>query len=125
MQTQAQALVSVEDDTQLTDVMLTVRAELARLAQLAEEMQASFGDALIHAAKGRPDILEKAQGLDALSQHLMGVADFLGALSPQLPDHWSLDPAPAAKVVLLSDLGARLAGRTHAPVATDDDCEFF
>jgi hypothetical protein len=125
-----QALTAVElaadDDAQLADVMLSVRAELTRLAHLAEEMQHSFGEALIAAARGRPDILEKAQGLDALAQHLTGVADFLGALGPQLPDHWALDPAPALRVVLLSDLAARLAGQAHAPAAApDDDCEFF
>jgi soluble cytochrome b562 len=112
-------------ETPLADVTMAVQTELTRLAALAVDIQESCGDALVQAAMTQPEILSKAQGLDLLTQHLAGVADFLEALAPQLPRDWSVDTAPAARAVRLSDLSAQLGGGPVVAALAEDLETFF
>jgi hypothetical protein len=57
---------------------------------------------------------------------LQGLAAFSTALASTVPAAWELDSEPAAALVTLSDLQARLAGRALAePVLTEDEFELF
>jgi soluble cytochrome b562 len=109
----------------MADVTKAVQTELTRLAALAVDIQESCGEALVQAAMERPEILAKAQGLDLLTQHLAGVADFLEALAPHLPPDWSVDTAPAARAVRLSDLSAQLGGHPVMEALVEDLETFF
>jgi len=112
-------------ETPMSDVTMAVQVELTRLAAVANDIQETFGAALVQAARSHPESLGKAQGLDLLAQHLSGVADFLEALAPHLPADWSVDPVPAARTVRLSDLSDRLAGLPVAVAGSDDFVFFF
>jgi hypothetical protein len=67
-----------------------------------------------------------AQQIDSLTQRLQGLAAFSTALATTVPAGWRLDSEPAAALVTLSDLQARLAGRALSePVLTEDEFELF
>jgi hypothetical protein len=85
--------------------------ELAALADRCESLQAGLAPALQTGAA-----IEEAQTLDALTQSLAAVADYLHALSSELPAEWFVDAGPAAAVVPLTELAWRLLGRPpHQP----------
>jgi hypothetical protein len=67
-----------------------------------------------------------AQQIDRLTQRLQGLAAFSTALAATVPAGWELDSEPAAALVTLSDLQARLAGRALAePIVAEDEFELF
>lgn len=92
----------------LGDVLRTVGLELADLGRLAAELQAAFSPS---GPREGPEgaALYRLQALDALTQTLDGVSDFLCALAPTVPSHWSCEATQAAGVVTLSDLARRLS----------------
>lgn len=92
----------------LGDVLRTVGLELAYLGRRAAELQVAFSPSgLREGPEGAA--LYRLQALDALTQALDGVSDFLCALAPTVPSHWSCDATQAAGVVTLSDLARRLS----------------
>lgn len=91
----------------LADVLRTVGLELADLGRAASELQAALSPLSLAARRGGAD-LYRLQALDAVTQALHGVSDFISALAPTVPAHWTCDAARAARVVTLSDLGRRL-----------------
>lgn len=92
----------------LRDVLRAVGREVADLGRVASNLQGVLGPA--EPWLGRDDaVLRRLQSLDALTQSLHGVAEFLQALASALPPHWSCDPAQAADELTLSDLAGRLA----------------
>jgi hypothetical protein len=67
------------------------------------------------------------QGIDHVTQNLVGLADFLTTLAAGIPGEWALDTARARDVVLIASLSERLR-RPAGPRPTssqDDECEFF
>lgn len=91
----------------LGHVLRGVGRELADLGRLASELQTVLGP-LEYGAGQEPAALYRLQTLDALTQALHGVSDFLHALAPTLPVHWSCDAARAARALTLADLARRL-----------------
>jgi hypothetical protein len=60
--------------------------------------------------------IEEAQTLDLLTQTLVAVADYLHAVSADLPSEWTVDVRPAVAVVPLTELAWRLLGGPfHTP----------
>jgi len=67
-----------------------------------------------------------AQQIDCLTQRLQGLAAFSTALASTVPAGWELDSQPAAALITLSDLQARLTGcALTEPVATEAEFELF
>lgn len=90
--------------------------ELAALADRCEALQAGLAPALQSGAA-----IEEAQTLDLLTQTLAAVADYLHALSANLPADWQVDAAQAAAIVPLTELAWRLAGGPmHTPPETGE-----
>lgn len=90
--------------------------ELAALADRCEALQAGLAPALQSGA-----VIEEAQTLDLLTQSLAAVADYLHALSANLPAEWLVDAAPAAAIIPLTELAWRLAGGPmHSPPETGE-----
>ena len=69
------------------------------------------------------------QKLDHMQQKILGVADFLDALSRSMPSEWRVDAFGASRCVLLAELGAKLGdpqAASRAPVAAAiETCELF
>lgn len=92
---------------QVAGVLETVGRELRELAVRVDGMHILVANGASRLASD-PACIEAAQGIDVVSQHLAAIADFLGVLGLNLPEDWMVDPAPAAKVVTLSALAAKL-----------------
>ena len=92
----------------LAAILEAVGQEVARLGQVASDLQEVLSP--LACAFGKDgQTAEDIQALDLLSQHLCGVADFLGALVPTLPIEWTADAAAAARTLTLSSLAQRLS----------------
>ena len=67
------------------------------------------------------------QGIDHITQNLMGLADFLKKVSTSVPENWGLDARAACDSVLLASLSERLKQPDMPRQARPggDECEFF
>ena len=92
--------------------------ELRKTITMVEELEQIVGLALALAGDAGSDQMLELQKLDHLQQKILGVADFLDALSEQMPAEWRLDAKGASRCVLLAELGAKL-GSPDAPDETE------
>lgn len=92
----------------LGDVLRAVGQELADLGRLTSELQVALSPSELGIGQERAAPY-RLQTLDALTQTLHGVSDFLRALAPTVPVHWSCDAKRAAEAITLSDLARRLS----------------
>lgn len=115
------------DHTPIPTVLNVVGEELNHLAADVERLHA------IVELPGVRDLLRAAQcfdvlqGIDHVTQNLVGLSEFLSTLARSIPDEWALDTTAACDVVLLASLSERLK-RPAAPRPTSsgcDECEFF
>ena len=90
--------------------------ELRKTITMVEEMEQIVGLAIALAGEAGSDQMLELQKLDHLQQKILGVADFLDALSEQMPPEWNIDAKGASRCVLLAELGAKLG----SPEAPDD-----
>lgn len=97
------------DAPALADVLRSVGRELSGLGRTASGLQDALGPLAAAGGPGGGGLYE-LQALDALTQSLHGVSDFLGALAETVPAGWTCDAARAARAVALSDLARRLRG---------------
>jgi hypothetical protein len=104
------------------DLLRRLADEFRDLSDIAEALQDLPG----RLASLDSSAIVAAQQIDCLTQRLQGLAAFSTALASTVPAAWELDFGPAAALVTLSDLQARLAGRALAePVPTEDEFELF
>jgi len=82
--------------------------ELRKAITMIEDLEHIVGQAIALAGKAEAEQMLELQKLDHLSQKILGVADFIDALSNEMPPEWTLDAKRAARCVLLSELGAKL-----------------
>ncbi len=112
----------------LRNVLGRVGEELERLAGLLDRFETAIGPWLPEAVGRDPRLVRQVQSLDEMGQSLNGLVAFLAALVPDTASQWHLDPGPAAGVVKLADLAARLGFRDEGkPSDTVDpgDCELL
>jgi hypothetical protein len=85
-----------------------VSRELRRAVVMVEDLEQVVSLAIALAGEAGADQMLELQKLDHLQQKILGVADFLDALSGAMPPEWTVDAKGASRCVLLSDLGAKL-----------------
>jgi hypothetical protein len=106
-----------------------VGRELRELSLRVDDMHVLVGGETAGQPVTDPAYIEAAQNIDLVSQHLAAIADFLGVLQLTTPPQWVMDPAPAARVVTLSALAARLgcpdAARALSDPAAGSELELF
>jgi hypothetical protein len=110
------------------DLLLRVADELQDMAHSIQQISVPVEDAVAVIGMRDRTFMNAMQGLDLTRQKLACLADFLSALARSAPPHWSLDADPAAELVTLSQLAARLRAPAHAdrnPDASDGDFEMF
>jgi hypothetical protein len=82
--------------------------ELLKIAGVIEELEGFVGDAI----KGGTPIgdahIQELQKLDHAGQMIVAAADFLQALSLDMPPDWRVDVHKAARSVRLAELAGRL-----------------
>ncbi len=101
--------------TSLAATLCAIRHELASLGDQAQQLQDHLSP-IARTSHG-----EALQGLDLMTQRLLGLTYFLDTLIPALPDH-TVDLAQALDAVTLSDQGAapRRPAGAAGPVARRD-----
>jgi hypothetical protein len=112
----------------LREVLERVGQELARVAERLAQFETSVGPRLSEAAGRDLELVTGLQSLDEIGQRVTGLVAFLGALAPSADGRCSLDPGPAAGIVTLADMAARLAFRDQdaATIPADlGDYEMF
>jgi len=92
--------------------------ELRKTITMVEELEQIVGLAIALAGEAGADQMLELQKLDHLQQKILGVADFLDAVSEQMPEEWRIDAKGASRCVLLAELGAKL-GSPDAPDETE------
>ena len=89
-------------------------SELRNAIGMVEELEQAIGLAIALAGEAGAEQMVELQKLDHLQQKIIGVADFLDALSAIMPPEWRVDAKRASRRVLLADLGARLGDARSA-----------
>jgi hypothetical protein len=111
----------------LSEVADRVGTELADLAAAIHRLQILISP-LLKEARLDPAHVQELQHIDHIYQKVGNLAEFLAALAPLLPDHWTLDPSHASQVITLSDLASRLGladGARYTESQSAGDCDFF
>jgi hypothetical protein len=113
----------------LADLLRRIAVELRDLTQTVDDLQLVVGRLVSGGAMRDGNAVHQLQNFDRLGQTIAGIADFTETLIGSVPEHWRLNPHPASRAVLLSDLAARLVSRhERAPEAIAQDAgefEFF
>ncbi len=101
--------------------------ELRRAIGMVEDLEGVVGRALAAAGGAGAAQMLELQKLDHIQQKILGVADFIDALSGLMSPHWTVDAKGASRCVLLAELGAKLGDPTmpSEPVATPETYELF
>ena len=89
--------------------------ELRKTVAMVEDLEGVVSHAM--AASARPEHMFELQKLDHILQKILGVADFIDALSGLMSPLWTVDAKGASRCVLLAELGAKL-GAPEPPSET-------
>jgi hypothetical protein len=114
--------------TPVADLLRRIARELRDLSRTVDDLQLSVGGLVSGGAAHDAGAMRQLQNFDSLGQTISGLADFTQALGGAAPEHWRLNPHPASRVVLLSDLAVRLVSNERAPAADASaagEFEFF
>ena len=90
--------------------------ELLKFVDLINELEDAVGDAIAGGGPTRKVQIQELQKLDHVRQLIVGAADFLHALTLDMPADWRVDARKAARSVLLTDLAGRLSDSEPAAV---------
>jgi hypothetical protein len=82
--------------------------ELRKTMAMVEDLEQVVGLAIALAGGADAEQMLELQKLDHISQKILGVADFLDALTKSMPGDWVVDAKTASRCVLLAELGVRL-----------------
>ena len=102
--------------------------ELRKTIRMVEDMEQVVGLAIALSGKAEADQMLELQKLDHLQQKILGVADFLEALSGMMPPEWQVDAKGASRCVLLAELGAQLGDPDtpyQQPIPVPETYELF
>jgi hypothetical protein len=83
--------------------------ELLKFVQMISELEDAVGEAIAGAGSSSEVQIRELQKLDHVRQSIVGAADFLHALTENMPHDWRVDARKAARSVRLADLAGRLA----------------
>jgi hypothetical protein len=95
-------------DTPVRDVVQRVGDEMRDLADGMHRIQSLVSLLVREDAFNEGRNVREMQSLDLIAQKLGCLAEFLANLGEDIPDFWRVDAHSAARVVVLSDLAARL-----------------
>ena len=101
--------------------------ELRKTIGMVENLEEVVGHALANAGGAGAEQMLELQKLDHIQQKILGVADFIDALSGLMSPHWTVDARGASRCVLLAELGAKLGDPDlpSEPAAAPETYELF
>lgn len=115
------------DHTPVPMVLNVVSEELHHLAAAVERLHDIVELPGVRQSLREAQCFDVLQGIDHVTQNLVGLSEFLSTLARSIPAEWALDTTPACDVVLLASLSERLK-QPATPRQTSsgcDECEFF
>jgi hypothetical protein len=114
-----------------TDILAALALEMDRAGQLCDQLETVMARLVEASGAAAPeDAMRDAQAVDALGQHLRGLARFSETLSHQNAGA-AYDVGPALKTITLAALAARLAAETgqasnaHGPGHEEGELQLF
>lgn len=115
------------DTTPMPAVLNAVGEELNHLAIAVERLHAIVELPGVRDSLRQAQSFELLQGIDEITQHLVGLSEFVTALGSSAPHEWALDTTPACDLVVVAALCERLKrpGSMRSADAGGDECEFF
>lgn len=115
------------DHTPIPTVLNVVGEELNHLAADVERLHAIVELPGVRESLRAAQCFDVLQGIDHVTQNLVGLSEFLSTLARSTPDAWTLDTTAACDVVLLASLSERLKcpASPRQTTAGRDECEFF
>jgi len=109
--------------------LVRTSCELRKVVGMVEDLEHVVGEAIARSGQAGADQMLELQKLDHIQQKILGVADFLEALSRSMPSDWRVDALSASRCVLLAELGAKLgdaeAAKRAPAAAAAESCELF
>ena len=93
--------------------------ELLTFVAMIGDLEDAVGEAIAGATPAHEVQIQELQKLDHVRQLIIGAADFLHALTENMPQDWRVDARKAARSVRLADLAVRL-GDSRQPVFSGD-----
>jgi len=103
--------------------------EMLKFVQIIEELEVVVGQAVASMNSAEEVRIQELQKLDHVSQMIVGAAEFLQALTQDMPSDWRVDVRRAARSVRLAELACRLGDFTpeHAAESAQEsgDCDLF
>jgi hypothetical protein len=87
--------------------------ELRGLESVVDDLQTLTSALVLGGAARDDETIRRLQHFDRLAQTIVAIAGFAEALGDDVPAEWSLNPNAAARVVLLSNLAARLVSHMN------------
>jgi hypothetical protein len=115
------------DHTPIPMVLNVVGEELSHLAAAVERLHDIVELPGVRESLREAHCFDVLQGIDHVTQNLVGLSEFLVVLASAIPTEWALDTKPARDVVLLASLCERLKQPTVERPASSgsSECEFF
>jgi hypothetical protein len=115
------------DHTPIPVVLNVVGEELSHLAAAVERLHDIVELPGVRESLREAHCFDVLQGIDHVTQNLVGLSEFLVVLASAIPTEWALDTKPARDVVLLASLCERLRRPTvERPTSSgSSECEFF
>ena len=103
----------------LPDLLAQVGREFADLAAEVEQLQDTVSE-LLDGARASPRLLEQAQALDHVFQHMTQLGEIVARAADQSSAAWTVEADRILDGVSLSGLVSRLSGQAHEPPASGD-----
>lgn len=116
-----------QERTPIPALLNVVGEELHSLAADVERLHDIVELPGVRESLRRAQCFDVLQGIDHITQNLMGLSEFLKTAATAIPENWALDARAACDGVLLASLSERLKQPTAPRQATPggDECEFF
>jgi hypothetical protein len=115
--------------SRLVDVLAVVAREMAALVEESIRLQHLLGELLQERETLYPDSVYGLQSLDHSTQTIEAAAVFLDALSKELPAHWRVNAANAARCVSIGRFARVVQQATDERIERDasasGDCQLL
>lgn len=117
------AAMPAYDSISMPELLTQLSREFDGMSRDIERLQETISE-LLATATVNPKVMEQAQALDAVFQHMAQLGAIVGRVAEQASPDWELPTRPILDNVSLSALAVRLSGAEHE-AAESGEFEMF
>lgn len=103
----------------MPELLTQLGREFDDLSEEIEQLQETISE-LLKTATIHPKVLEQAQALDHVFQHMAQLGAIMGRVAQQSSPDWTLSTRPILDKVSLAALASRLSGAAHEETASGE-----